>query len=271
MPALLRYTLAVLLLAAAAVVDWATGAELSVQFFYLLSIGLMAWFDSFPAAAVLAVISTGVVLFLNLHDLEPVSRGSPLPYWNALIAAATFLTFALVTSALSRAQRRLKELARLDPLTGIANRRSFMEKATAELVRSRRSGRPFSLMYVDVDNFKRVNDTLGHSAGDTLLRTVSSELCIATRETDVVARLGGDEFAVLLPETEPAGGKDAAEKIRGRLLASATRGGWPVTFSVGLVCCDRAPRSLAALVDTADRLMYSIKNSGKDGLAAQVL
>jgi diguanylate cyclase (GGDEF)-like protein len=193
------------------------------------------------------------------------------PTWNAVVAGAIFVTFAIALSSLSAALRRLGELSTTDPLTEISNRRSFLETTSAELARARRTSRPFTLMYLDLDNFKRVNDTLGHQAGDSLLHTVGAELRTATRSTDIVARLGGDEFAVLLPETGSEGAADVSAKVRSRLQECMNLGGWPVTFSIGVVTFGRMPDAVSTVVDAADRLMYSVKKSGKNGLAAQTL
>jgi diguanylate cyclase (GGDEF)-like protein len=268
-PALLRYILAGLLLGVAGVMDFLTGPEISVQLLYLLPIGLLAWFDSLPAAAGLGIVSVGLVLYIGLNEHDGHS-GSPVAYWNALVAAATFFSFAVLTSALSMTQGRLRDLARLDPLTGLSNRRSFMERAAAELSRARRSGRSFSLLYVDLDNFKRVNDALGHSAGDSLLRTISGELCSCTRETDIVARLGGDEFVVLLPQT----GKDqalvVAKRLRDGLRASSFCGeeglNLNVRASIGLATYPHDARTAHDVIRQADGMMYVVKNSSRDNI-----
>jgi diguanylate cyclase (GGDEF)-like protein len=271
MPPVLREAIAYILLAAVAWVDYVTGPDLSVQFFYLLPILLLAWFGGRLSALVIGILSAGAVLGVTLA--EAMHRGAAVqtPSWNAAVAGAIFVSFALALGALRAALVRLAELSQTDPLTEISNRRSFLETAGTELSRARRTGHPFSLMYIDLDNFKHVNDTLGHQAGDSLLRTVGAELRAATRATDVVARLGGDEFSVLLPETSAEGAADVAAKVRARLQACMNLGGWPVTFSIGVVSCGRLPDSVAAVLEAADRLMYSVKKSGKNGLAAQTL
>jgi diguanylate cyclase (GGDEF)-like protein len=261
-----RHLIAVALLIAVAYVDVRTGTEVSVQFFYLVPIALLAWYEKRRSGIIAGIIASLAVLVPSFAEGRDAFTG-PTPYWNAVVACLTFVAFALTLATLRAAVDRLAAMSRTDPLTEISNRRSFMETATRELSRARRSGHPFAVMYIDLDNFKHVNDTLGHGAGDSLLRTVGAELRAATRSTDIVARLGGDEFAILLPETKPDGAIDAAAKIRARLLASMNLGGWPVTFSIGLVSCVKLPESFASVVDAADRLMYSVKKSGKNGLA----
>ncbi len=271
MPAILREVIGYVLLAAVVYADYITGPDVSVQFFYLIPITFLAWFDGRLSALIIGIISAGAVLGVILVTAAQSSSPLPIPLWNAGVAAAIFVSFALSLSTLRSALRRLGELSQTDPLTEISNRRSFQETAVTELSRARRTGRPFSLMYIDLDNFKHVNDTFGHQAGDSLLRTIGAELRSATRSTDVVARLGGDEFAVLLPETDGDGAADAAAKVRARLHACMNLGGWPVTFSIGVVSCSRLPESVDLVMEAADRLMYSVKKSGKNGIAAQTL
>jgi diguanylate cyclase (GGDEF)-like protein len=271
MPAFLREMIGYFLLAAVALADYATGPDLSVQFFYLVPITFMAWFEGRLSALIMGIVAAGVVLGVSLWTAAQGGVPLQVPAWNAGVAAAIFVSFALSLSTLRSALRRLGELSHTDPLTEISNRRSFLETAGTELSRARRTGRPFSLMYIDLDNFKHVNDTLGHQAGDSLLHTIGAELRAATRGTDVVARLGGDEFAVLLPETDAEGAADAAAKVRARLHACMNLGGWPVTFSIGVVSCSRLPESVDLVMEAADRLMYSVKKSGKNGIAAQTL
>jgi diguanylate cyclase (GGDEF)-like protein len=284
MPRFVRVLVACLLLLVVALADTATGTDLNLQFFYLFPIVFLAWFDGRASALALGVASTLAVLGAGTSWLVTLVRGlvgntpwladtraDNAPWWNAAVAGAIFVSFALALSTLRAALQRLAELSHTDPLTEISNRRSFLETAATELARARRTGHGFALMYIDLDNFKHVNDTLGHQAGDSLLRTVSAELRSAVRATDVVARLGGDEFAVLLPETDAGGAADAAAKVRSRLHGCMSLGGWPVTFSIGVVSSGRLPESIETMLDAADRLMYSVKKSGKNGIAAQAL
>ena len=165
------------------------------------------------------------------------------------------------------ALEREKNVARIDFLTGVLNRRGFYEMAGTESQRSRRYKRPLSLVYVDIDNFKGVNDSLGHESGDELLTHVAAAIQGAVRGTDVVGRLGGDEFSVLLPETDHEKGMVVVEKVRRQLLESMRKRNWPVTFSVGVTSFRTAPESVDEMIREADRVMYSVKLKGKDAVA----
>jgi diguanylate cyclase (GGDEF)-like protein len=121
-----------------------------------------------------------------------------------------------------------------------------------------------------VDDFKQVNDHLGHSAGDRLLRTVADTIRENVRGIDVVARLGGDEFAILMPETDGAAAGVVVRRVRRRLLDAARAGGWPVTFSIGVVTFDTPPASCDEMLQAADDLMYAAKRHGKNAIRQRV-
>jgi diguanylate cyclase (GGDEF)-like protein/PAS domain S-box-containing protein len=164
-----------------------------------------------------------------------------------------------------------KNLSRVDFLTGIPNRRMFYQALTLEGKRSRRYGRPITLIYIDVDNFKYLNDQFGHATGDELLKTIGTTLETTVRSTDMAARLGGDEFAVLLPETdEPSAGVIVA-KLRQNLQTAIGPKGWPVTFSFGVVTFPIALDSTEEMIKRADEFMYEAKRGGKSAVVSRVI
>ena len=168
------------------------------------------------------------------------------------------------TAELELANARLAELAAVDALTGIANRRHFDAALAAEVARSRRYGRPLSLLLADLDHFKRINDTLGHAAGDGAIRQFALLLSGAGRAADVVARYGGEEFALLLPETGAEEAARLAERLRAAAEAAPVSGiPWPVTASFGVA--QLAPgEGPAELVAAADRALYEAKAAGRN-------
>jgi len=125
-----------------------------------------------------------------------------------------------------------------------------------------------SVAYLDLDNLKEMNDMFGHESGDGVLRLVAQTLRQHLRQGDAVARMGGDEFAILFTEADEASARGAVERFRTHLLAAMAELGWPVTVSVGLVTCLEAPASFEEVIRQADAMMYSVKKSGKNGVAA---
>lgn len=164
-----------------------------------------------------------------------------------------------------------KNLSRVDFLTGIPNRRMFHQALTLEGKRSRRYGRPLTLIYIDVDNFKHLNDHYGHATGDDLLKMIGVTLERSVRSTDMAARLGGDEFAVLLPETDEANAGVIVAKLRQNLNTAIAPRGWPVTFSFGVVTFPIALDSMEEMLKRADEFMYEAKRGGKSAVVSRVV
>jgi diguanylate cyclase (GGDEF)-like protein len=225
---------------------------------------LTAWYAGRGYAILIALVSSAAWLAAGITG-RMYHEHTLVLLWNDMMELCLFLFAAYVISALRGRLDREQELARTDQLTGIANRRRFGELADAEIRRSRRYSEPFTVIYLDIDNFKNVNDTLGHSEGDRLLRQVAETITAAIRESDTVARLGGDEFGLLLPETAGDAAVTVANKIHAGLKGQVEQH-WPVTFSIGMVTYLEAPASTDEMIRVADRLMYEVKDSGKDEL-----
>jgi len=170
-----------------------------------------------------------------------------------------------------RRQRRIAHLlekqAHTDPLTGLANRRHFMEVAEAELARSRRYDTPLSMLMIDIDHFKEVNDAYGHRAGDRVLQQLARTCQEILREVDVAGRVGGEEFAILLPETEVEGAFEVAERLRTAVAAAEVprEEGLPIriTVSVGVAAIDGST-NLDTLMSQADDALYDAKHCGRN-------
>jgi diguanylate cyclase (GGDEF)-like protein len=192
------------------------------------------------------------------------------------VGAHTTLKFVYSDDVEAEYQRRLAHGALHEPLTGLYNRRHFMDRLGAELAASQRHGRPLSLLLVDVDHFKRVNDTHGHLAGDEVLKAVASVIQGVVRKEDVVARFGGEEFVVLARETALTGARALGERIRraverarvdwvGREIAVTVSVG--VTVGTGLAQFEPG-RTARQLLDAADRALYRAKQGGRNGVVA---
>ena len=190
-------------------------------------------------------------------------------YWNT---GVRLCFFALVVY-LAHVQRSLtveKTKSNTDALTGLLNRRGFERKASLALNLCHRHERPLSVLYADCDNFKAINDTMGHPVGNLLLQTVGKVLSRETRSFDVAARLGGDEFAILMPETDQEHACLLVERLRRRLQEAMQDKNWPVTISMGLVTYCTPPSTLHEVMREADRLMYRAKALNKGGLDSAV-
>jgi diguanylate cyclase (GGDEF)-like protein len=250
--------------------DHLTGTDVSLMFFYLVPIGFGTWFASVRGGLMLAVtsaaVSTGADLLWRAENL-PGDLGPGTQVWNGLMLLGTSGALVFLLGAFRSRLEGQELLARTDALTQIANRRAFIEAASLELERARRHGRPLTVAYVDCDDFKRVNDRLGHAEGDALLVTVAQTLRTATRAVDAVARLGGDEFGLILPEADAAMASAILARLRTTLLAAMARhGGWQVGFSIGAAVFLRAPGDVDDLMARADELMYAAKREAKGSL-----
>ena len=177
---------------------------------------------------------------------------------------------AIITTNFRSVHRVEVVAADTDSLTRILNHRGFYAVFSIELLRSIRYKHMFSLAYLDIDNFKFINDSLGHSVGDKLLVEVAKCLKSALRVTDSVARLGGDEFACLLPETKPDAAKKVFAKVRDMLSKSMERFNRPVSFSVGVVTFETPPDDIKEAIKIADDLMYNVKKGKKNNIAYRI-
>jgi diguanylate cyclase (GGDEF)-like protein len=158
----------------------------------------------------------------------------------------------------------------LDELTGLATPRLLRERLANEVARSKRSGEPFAVLFVDLDNFKQINDRHGHEAANRLLKRAAEELLATVRATDLAARYGGDEFVVLLVRTGADGARAVAEKARARVEALGRRLGYPaelVTASIGVAGYEPSASGAADVLVAADRALYRAKAAGRNRVA----
>jgi diguanylate cyclase (GGDEF)-like protein len=245
------------------------GPELSSTVFYLIPIALVTWFTKRLFGLILSILSASTWLIADLTSGATYSCAD-IPYWNAVARLGSFFILTCILSALNSTLKKEKEFSRIDFLTGVRNRRYFIELVNMEINRIRRYKHPFTMVCIDLDNFKTVNDCFGHTTGDNLLRLVARVIQENIRLTDTLARLGGDEFAILLPET----GRDVAEVIMQKVqkinLDIMRRHGWPVTLSIGVVTFTSSPSTVDETLRIADRLMYTAKNNGKNGIQYEI-
>lgn len=245
------------------ILDYLSGNEITLSLFYLIPIVLVTWAAGKKTGLFMSFMSALVLLYAEIAAGQIYSH--PISYFlNTLIRALFYVVVVYLVAELQKSRKEELLAARTDFITGAVNARYFNELLQMEISRIRRYPHPITLVYVDVDNFKLVNDLFGHRIGDEVLRCIATELKSQLRITDTVARLGGDEFVMLLPSTRQPEARMVVSKVYSHLLEKMRQRNWPVTFSMGAVTCEFSPYSAEQLVNMADELMYEVKNSTKN-------
>jgi diguanylate cyclase (GGDEF)-like protein len=251
-------------------IHFTTGTEYALSLFFLFPIVFSTWYVGIKSGVGMAFFGTITWLVADLL-LRGKYSDVNVPFINESFRLIVFLFAAGLVHVLKNALEDQKQIARTDVLTGMSNRMSFFEVAEREMSRARRFNYPLSIIYMDIDNFKFVNDTSGHRSGDRLLQTVADTIQANIRSIDVAARLGGDEMGILLAENDVSGAKALAEKLQKKLAAQMLRHRWPVTFSMGVATFPNIGISVGDMLNVADNLMYIAKKGGKNKIVHQVV
>jgi diguanylate cyclase (GGDEF)-like protein len=242
-------------------VDALTGDELSFAIFYLVPISLAAWYSTGGSTAFVSILAAFVWMAVEYTTNEPYSQQWIL-LWNSSVRLLFFFIVAYLVRQLRSHVESQQKLARTDTLTGLLNRSGFIERSEPLVNSASRYGLSLAIGYIDLDGFKNINDTLGHSYGDEVLKTIGEVLKISSRESDIAGRIGGDEFAVLLPNTDLAGAGVFFEKLQVQILSDVKKNGWSqLGVSIGAIVFEKGPPSLRDALIVADRLMYRAKKS----------
>lgn len=260
---LLIFILGLTLTIAVSFIQYISGPEIIFSLFYLFPIILLTWKIGIWSGIIISFISSALMLYADRNAYYQYSSNF-IPYLNNIFRLISFLIITYITSELNTALDRQKELARIDPLTSLSNNRAFYESANMEFQKIKRYGTPISVLYMDLDNFKKVNDSFGHSTGDTLLKLTSYTITKNIRTIDIAARLGGDEFGILLTQTGAEPAYIVALKLKEMMQKLMLKNNWPVTLSIGVVTFLKAPLSVDEMMKKADQLMYSAKFDGKN-------
>jgi diguanylate cyclase (GGDEF)-like protein len=250
-------------------VDYATGYEVSMSLLYVGPVGLAAWYAGRWPGIAIAVLSCLAWYTADFYSGNQYSH-TLIPYWNALVRLGFFMLSGLLLSALRASLQYQRHLASTDSLTGLYGRRAFEERLGHDLALARRRKSPVTLAYIDLDDFKRVNDLRGHAAGDAVLETVGRVLRDSVRLTDTAARLGGDEFALVLPDTDGAGAQRAIGNVAQALRDALEEGGTGAGCSIGAVTFADADLPPERAIAAADALMYEVKRTAKGTVALRV-
>ena len=240
--------------------DIVSGYELGIALFYLFPIMLATWAGGRSTGILMALAGAALWLFADLIYGFPY-RAPPSPYVNALMRLGIFVIVAQLVFTARHSLRIERELSRSDPLTGCANWRAINESLQNEIERSRRFRRPFSLVYIDINKFKNLNDRYGHKVGDRALQGICSVLSANLRSTDKLGRLGGDEFAVVLPECTGQEARTAVSRWVQACEQLFHDRGWPIGLSIGIGTFNGESLSVDQALEFVDRLMYSGKMS----------
>jgi len=250
-------------------IDYASGAELRIFPLYLAPVSFVAWYRGRSSALAAAALCAGAWLGANLMAGLRFSHPAILVA-NTFVQGVSFAIVGYLIATLRVALVQERGLSRTDPLTALLNQRAFHEDAAGILARCRRAGHPITVAYIDLDDFKTVNDTLGHETGNAVLLTTAGQLRRAVRPSDVVARIGGDEFALLLPEVGPSAAALTLERLRSSLAVVDPSGRNAVTVSIGGVTFTTPPDDVAEMLARADSAMYEAKASGKNRVHVEV-
>lgn len=262
--------LSIALIVIIGVIDFCTGYLLSVSLFYIVPVILMAWVRGWRFGVAIAFLAA------SIWTSAQYIAGFPAPshvylLWNTLMRFGVFTTVAYAFGMIKMTLDKEMISARLDPLTGIANRREFLRALESELNRSNHLESIFSIAYFDLDNFKTLNDTAGHSEGDRAIQAVASVLCQTCRKMDFPGRLGGDEFALLLPQTDESTAQGVIQRFQERFSADMKNQGWELGVSIGIVSFQGDSLSSPQLLQAADRAMFKAKRAGKNRVHSETL
>ena len=242
----------------------ATDAELTFASLVLLPVLLIAWLGGTLSGLLMAVLAATMWLVADIYSAREFSS-IWIPWINALVR---FLTYCLVVLLVCKVKSQFvkeRELATHDALTGLLNRRGFMSRGQLEVKRSKRYPSHFTVIFMDLDNFKALNDGMGHSFGDAALRATGRAIQAATRTSDLVARIGGDEFAIAMPEIDFDSAHIAAHKLF-NTVNCAMDAYPPTRASVGVAWFQEPGIPFSDMLKCADELMYNVKAGGKNNI-----
>jgi diguanylate cyclase (GGDEF)-like protein len=260
--------MAVALIAGLGVVDWISGPNVAFSVFYLLPVSALAWTSSRRWAVAAAILSAAS--WIAADAAGQAYSHALIPVWNVTTRLTMFLIVSLLVSHLRVTAEHERKLARIDFLTGVANSRWFYESAQAVVAAARSSREVVTLLYIDLDDFKKINDRCGHSGGDDVLRLVGEALRASTRSHDLVGRVGGDEFAILIPSSDRSAAEAAVKHVGDRVADGLAYLEPPVTCSIGAVTFVDVRQALDNMIEAADDLMYQVKRTGKKAVHHRV-
>jgi diguanylate cyclase (GGDEF)-like protein len=249
-------------------IDFVTGDEIDLTIFYFIPIFVVSWLGRPRLAYLFAAMSALERVVADLMAGH-VYANNVIPFWNAVAHSMVFFAIAYAVGYMRRLYDSEVTLSRTDPLTGVANMRRLVDYANTTVARARRHSFDITMVYLDLDNFKWVNDNLGHRVGDEVLIVTANALRESVRAVDMVSRIGGDEFVIFMPEVDHERAVEVIERLHEGVVAEIEQRKWPVTISIGVVTYDSPPNSVSDMIAGADKLMYEAKRAGKNRMVAR--
>ncbi|BAU66307.1 diguanylate cyclase [Stanieria sp. NIES-3757] len=250
-------------------IDYVIKIDIALSIFYLVPITLITWFVNQKWGVISSVGSSISWFIADLH--VKVYDYWWLPYWNVSVRLGFFIITVSLLATLKKSYEYQKQLARTDFLTGLMNRNFFLELLQLESLRSLRYQRPLTLVYLDLDDFKLINDRHGHHCGDNLLKLITQTIQKEIRTTDIFARFGGDEFALLLPETNYESAQIVLKRISLCCQQITQAELSLVGLSMGAITFIQPLNSISEMLHKVDLLMYEVKQAGKNNFKHELI
>lgn len=244
----------------------AVGTDISLMLLYAVPVLLSSRYCGKKEGLLVAFCATLSWFTVTVVHVSPDEEITVLT-WNTLTRLGIFSLIAYTVALQARLRislNRERLRADTDHLTGLLNKEAFRKRVEEEINRSRRYQHTLTLVFLDLDNFKVVNDTQGHARGDKLLQQVSQTINDTIRKTDVAGRIGGDEFAICYPETDAEQARKVIQKLLASMDIMTSQSGWQITASIGVLTCTEFCESFDILLGKADQLMYEAKVNGKN-------
>ncbi len=245
--------------------DFMTSSEISFSIFYLIPITAAVILSGrqlgliFSVICALVWITADIASGLDYHVWH-------IPVWNTLVRFGYFTFHTVLLNQLLTTISMIQAASLQDPLTKAANWRYFEQYSRQLLQQAGRDNIKMTIAYIDVDNFKKINDSFGHGVGDEVLIQIAQTIQSQIRSQDMIARLGGDEFAVVLNNTDLATSQEILDRIRRATLQEMQAKNWDVTLSIGAMVFSVLPMTITPMLKMVDNLMYDVKKNGKDNI-----
>lgn len=245
--------------------DFISGYEMSFSIFYLIPISMITFFIDYRFGILISIVSAVTWFIADVYSGHEYSN-MLVPVWNTIMRLGYFLLHTFLLANIKRLYLRTKKEALTDQLTGASNTRLYYKLFEVEYQKAKRKAHPLTIVFFDLDNFKFVNDSLGHKTGDQVLKNIAATVQECIRTTDIFARLGGDEFSIIIPELPFDDVKRILSRIVSTIKPMMERNNWPITLSIGAVTHNSIKRSIEDMIKESDALMYKVKKSGKNNI-----